>query len=258
MDFYLTTLGVASARPTSNRYPSAHLLTVGGRLFLLDCGEAAQMLLVKNKVSLLKIDNVFISHLHGDHIFGLFGFIYSVDMMGRLAPLHIYAPQGLEEIIGYIQQKFGKLNYEIVFHKVNCTSPTVIMEFKNLSILSFPLNHRVETYGYIFKGEWRNNPRSFAYCSDTAPYSKLSKWLDGVSMLYHEATYMSDNKHLAKVTFHSMASDAAKLARKISAKSLILGHFSSRYKDLNPLLEEAKNIFPNSFLAKEGTKFDVL
>ncbi len=257
MNFSLTTLGTASARPIAGKYPSAHLLSVGGRLFLIDCGEGAQMQLVNLKVSLLKIDNIFISHLHGDHMFGLFGLLYSMDMLNRLAPIHVYGPSNLGNILNELPSHFGQLRFEVVFHPIKCKESVKILEFKQLEIYSFPLNHRVETYGYIFKGLWRNNPRSFAYCSDTAPFSKLSKWLDGTTMLYHEATYASDNKLLAKKTFHSTGADAGRLAAKIGAKSLVLGHFSSRYKELKVILNEAKEFFPNTHLANEGMKFDI-
>lgn len=258
MEFSLTTLGTASARPTIDKYPSAHLLRVGGRLFLIDCGEAAQMQLVRSRVSIIKIDNIFLSHLHGDHVFGLFGLIYTMDMIGRLAPLHIYAPDGLEEVINIIFEKFGTINYELALHTIKATEPTNILNFKQLDIFAFPLQHRVETYGFLFKGYWRNNPRSFAYCSDTAPFKELQDWLQGVSTIYHEATYALDNKLLAKKTNHSTSTDAAKLAKAVGAKQLLLGHFSSRYKSLSPLLEEAKKIFPSTIIAKDCTTYDIL
>ena len=257
MNFSLTTLGTASARPIADKYPSAHLLSVGGRLFLIDCGEGAQMQLVRLKVSLLKIDNIFISHLHGDHMFGLFGLLYSMDMLNRLAPVHVYGPEDLGNILNALAPHFGQLRFEVVFHPVKCKEPVKILEFKQLEIYAFPLDHRVETYGYMFKGLWRNNPRSFAYCSDTAPFAKLAKWLKGVTMLYHEATYASDNKLLAKKTHHSTGADAGKLAAKIGAKKLVLGHYSSRYKELQVILNEAKEYFKNTYLGSEGMKFDI-
>ena len=257
MNFTFTTLGTASARPMANQFPSAHLVTVGGRLFLIDCGEGVQIQLIRSKVSIIKIDNIFISHLHGDHVFGLFGLLYTMDMIGRLSPLHIYSPKGIKEVVDAIIERFGIIKYEIVYHTIDCSEPTKILEFNKLEISAFPLNHRIEGYGFIFKGTWRDNPRSLAYCSDTAPCKELERWLQGVSLLYHEATYAQDNKLLAKKTNHSTARDAAKLASKIGAKSLVIGHFSSRYKDLNLLLDEAKEFFESTFLAKEGMIFEV-
>ncbi len=295
------TLGSASARPTSSRFPSAHSLTVGGRLFLIDCGEGCQMQMARFKVPFSRLDNIFISHLHGDHVFGLFGLISTLDMTGRLSPLHIYGPQGLDELLNTISGFFGEVKYEIVLHTVKCSEPTLIAEFKNLEIYSFPLRHRIETYGYLFKekepllnviksavsehkltleeiatlkrGEdvLRDGvtlqckdltykpfePRSFAYCSDTAPFPKLQEWISGTDLIYHEATYASDLRALSRTTAHSTSQDAAKVALASGAKKLVLGHFSSRYRTLDLLLDEAREIFPESYLAEEGMIFDV-
>lgn len=278
---------------------------------MIDCGEGAQLQMVKNKVPFARIDNIFISHLHGDHVFGLWGFIYTLDMMGRLAPLHVYAPKGLDEILNFIQAHFGKLRFEIAFHEVKCAEPEIVCSFRQMDIYAFPLKHRVETYGYLFKekeprlnirkeaieeyglsyreiarlkdGEdvIRENvsagvsggerqvlsckeltykpyeARSFAYCSDTAPFKKLAGWIKGATLLYHEATYASDLKKLAKVTLHSTSEDAASCALEAGAGRLVLGHFSSRYKGLEALLREAQAIFPNTVLAADGINFEI-
>lgn len=306
MEFSLMTLGSASARPTSSRFPSAHSLTVGGRLFLIDCGEGCQMQMARFKVPFSRLDNIFISHLHGDHVFGLFGLISTLDMTGRLSPLHIYAPQGMQSLLDSISTQFGEVKYEVVLHTVKCSEPTLVAEFKNLEIYAFPLRHRIETYGYIFKekepqmnvvksaipeykltleeiGTLKRGedvirktdsgedivlkcedlaykpfePRSFAYCSDTAPFPKLQEWIKGADLVYHEATYASDLRALSRSTAHSTSQDAAKAALAAGAKKLILGHFSSRYRSLDLLLDEAREIFPESYLAEEGTIFDV-
>ncbi len=306
MDFSLTTLGTASARPTSGRFPSAHILTVGGRLFLLDCGEGAQMQIVRNKISIARIDNIFISHLHGDHVFGIYGLLSTLSMMGRTTPLHIYAPAGMESIVNSLRRLFGELMYEVVVHTVRCDGPVVIEEFRQIEILAFPLRHRVETYGYLFRekvpplnvykpaiekfglgleeiarlkegvdvvrvGDDGSEellpcseltykpfiPRSFAYCSDTMPFAELSGWLRGVTMIYHEATYASDLEELAKSNFDSTSRDAARCAAEAGARKLVLGHYSSRYKTLEKILEEAREIFPETDLSKEGMNFDI-
>ena len=301
MEFSLTTLGSASARPTSDRFPSAHSLVVGGRLFLIDCGEGCQMQMARFKVPFSRLDNIFISHLHGDHVFGLFGLISTLDMIGRLSPLHIYAPEGLGEILGNISNSFGEVKYEIVLHTVKCKEPTLVCEFKNLEIYAFALRHRIETYGYLFRekepqlniiksaiAEYKLSleeiaslkrgedvlrdgtllpfkeltykpfePRSFAYCSDTGPFPKLKEWIRGTDLIYHEATYASDLKALSKTTAHSTSEDAAKVALEAGAKTLVVGHFSSRYRSLDLLLDEARKIFPETYLAQEGMKFEV-
>lgn len=295
-------LGTASARPMPHRFPSAHILSVGGRLFLIDCGEGAQLQMAKYKIPFARIDNIFISHLHGDHVFGLWGFLYTLDMLGRRAPLHVYGPKGLKEILDFMQDRFGGLKFELAFCKVECSDLQPICGFNNLDIYAFPLKHRVETYGYLFKEKEPKfnikkeaivayklgieeiarlkegqdvvredgtilsykvltykpfEARSFAYCSDTAPFKRLKEWVKGVTLLYHEATYASDLEAQAKVTLHSTAAAAARCAAAAGAEHLVLGHFSSRYKSLEGHLKEAKAIFENSVLAVDGLTFNL-
>ncbi len=310
MEFSLTTLGTASALPTANRYPSAHVLKVHERLFLIDCGEGTQMQLRRAGIPLSRIDNIFISHIHGDHIFGLFGLLSTLSMLGRVSTLYIYAPENFSEILSFFLKQFGDgISYEIKHTVVKCSEPLKVYESKQLEILAFPLIHRTETYGYQFKEkepklnihkhkispynltlseiaklkdgndiirtinngeleyqevlkceEFTYQPykaRSFAYCSDTAPFKRIFGWLKGTRMIYHEATYSAELQKEAKSTFHSTTIDAANCAREIGAEKLIIGHFSSRYKSLEPLLVEARSIFPETFLAKEGTKFEI-
>ncbi len=315
MEFSLTTLGTASALPTANRYPSAHILTVRERLFLIDCGEGAQMQMRKAGISLGKIDNIFISHLHGDHVFGLFGLLSTFSMMGRLAPLYIHAPYRMESLLAFFKEQFAEgLKYDIVHVPVKCKEPEKILDLNSLEVYAFPLEHRGETYGYLFKEKMpaRNlhkhliepyklslyeiarlkegtdvsrivvdtdengesyeyeqllkaeeftylpyAPRSFAYCSDTAPFKELSEWVKGVDLLYHEGTFGNELKEMASATFHSTASQAAMCAKQAGAEKLVIGHYSSRYKNVEELLEQAKEIFPNTFSAKEGAIFDV-
>ena len=300
------TLGTASALPTANRYPSAHILTVRERLFLIDCGEGAQMQLRKAGVSIARIENIFISHLHGDHIFGLFGLLSTLAMMGRTTPLYIYAPYKMETILKFFKDEFGEgIKYDIVHKPVRCQEPKQILDMKNMEVYAFPLQHRGETYGYLFKEKMpqRNvykhliepyklslyeiarlkegqdvkrilseseqilksdeftylpyQPRSFAYCSDTAPFSELSQWVKGVDLLYHEGTYGNELAEMAKTTFHSTSSDAARCAGKAAVGKLVIGHYSSRYKSIDTLVEEARKIFPETFPAKEGAIFDI-
>ncbi|MEF9986439.1 MAG: ribonuclease Z [Bacteroidales bacterium] len=309
MEFSLTTLGTASALPTANRYPSAHVLTVHERLFLIDCGEGAQMQIRKVGIPFTRIDNIFLSHLHGDHLFGIFGFLSTLAMGGRQAPLYIYAPEAFSKVLAFFMEQFGEgIKYEIVHTKVKTKEPLLIYDSKQVEVYAFPLLHRGETYGYLFKEKspalnvhkhliepynlslyeiarlkegidvkrildeqsgttcmltaqeftyMPYKPRSFAYCSDTAPFKRLYNWIKGVDLLYHEATYGNELKSLAKTTFHSTTADAALCAKEAEAKKLIISHFSSRYKDTNSLLLEAREVFPNTYLAKEGTKFDI-
>lgn len=302
MDFRLHILGTASALPTCSRYPSAHVLSVRGRLFLIDCGEGVQIQLRRCGISILKIDTILISHIHGDHVFGLPGLITTMGMLGRTSPLHIYAPKAVSSVVRFVQSFFGEgIKYDIVLHEVKVSSPQVVFSTKSTEVLAFPLRHRVETYGYLIREKQqmlnvikekiaehsltlkeiaslkrgqdvvrgdkllrvqdltfrRFAPRSYAYCSDTAPFPELADWVRGVSLLFHESTYCSDNAPLAIKTGHSTAADAARCALEAGAGTLILGHLSSRYRDYSGFLREAEEIFPDSRLPKEGDIFDV-
>ncbi len=303
MEFSLTTLGTASALPTAYRYPSAHVVTFRERLFLVDCGEGAQMQMRKAGVPFSKVDNIFLSHLHGDHFFGIFGLLSTFGMMGRLQPLYIYGPDGFRRTLNYFLSEFGDgLKYEIIFNPVKCKEPVTVLDGKKIEVIAFPLHHRMETYGYIFRekmpqrniykhliepynltlreiGCFKNgedviredgtvlpnndftylpySPRQIAYCSDTAPFTKLPEYVKGSDLLYHEATFGSELAPFAKETMHSTAEQAANTALLSGSKKLILGHFSSRYKSPASLLDEARKVFPESYLAEEGMKFEV-
>lgn len=267
MEFSLTTLGTASAKPIVDKYSSAHVFNIRGRQFLVDCGEGTQVQLLRNHISLMKIDNILISHLHGDHIFGIFGVLSTMGLFGRTAPLHIYAPRDFSSIANFFRGHFGEgIKYEIVHHVLSCKEPEKICDTRTVDVYAFPLNHGIETFGFIFREKWpadwqtglpQRNGRSAAYCSDTAPFPQEAEWLQGVDMIYHEATYTEEFREVANARFHSTALQAAELARKVGAKQLILGHFSSRYKDLDVILNEAREAFPQAVLAEENARFQI-
>lgn len=306
MNFDLTTLGVASASPTVSRYPSAHVLNVRGRLFLIDCGEAAQMLLKRNGISPFKIREIFISHLHGDHVFGIFGLLSSMSLKSRGEALRIFAPARFASVLESFVRDFGEeLSFPIEHVVVDASAaqaPVKVFETDFVDVFAFPLQHRVETYGYLFRekcalrnvrkdavsalglsyreivclksGEdvlredgtlLRNEdltylpfrPRSFAYCSDTAPFDELPQWLLGTDLIYHEATFLSEHADIAAKTCHSTAAQAAMSARLAGVSRLVMGHFSARYQDLEPFLAEARAVFPESYLASEGECFSI-
>ena len=266
------------------------------------------MLLYRHGFSILKIDNIFISHLHGDHCFGLFGLLSSMGMKGRTAKVTIHAPASFKGMLDFFLHHFegDAIKYEIV-HNVLDSSLSKgelqkIFESRNIEAFSFQLNHRVPTFGFLFREKLpplnvrkeliqpygltlkeiailkrgddvvRENgaiiaakdltyipfkPRSFAYCSDTAPFDELPKIIEGVDLLYHEATFGTELKQMAKTTYHSTAEDAAMVAKSAQVKTLVIGHFSSRYSTVENLRDEAAKIFQNTFLATRGTQFDV-
>lgn len=265
MEFSLTTLGTASARPIVDKYSSVHVLNARGRLFLIDCCEGAQQQLVRHHLSMMKMDHIFISHLHGDHVFGIFGLLSTMALLGRRTPLHIFAPRDFSSILNFFMGHFGEgIKYEIEHHPLTFHDKRLVCETKTADVYAFPLNHCIETYGFLFLEKWQEHPlaprrycRSVAYCSDTAPFDGLADNIKGVDILYHEATYTKEMQTLSNERFHSTAEQAAAVAAEAGAGELVIGHFSSRYKDLNVFLEEARPVFPATFLAEEGKKFEI-
>ena len=307
MNFTVKILGTASALPTTQRNPSAQIVDVRGRLFMIDCGEGAQIQLRKAKVSFLNIEHICLSHIHGDHIFGIFGLLSTMGLLARKAPLNIFAPTGFAPILEFFKTQFGEgLLFDIHFHPLEMTSPEVVYENRTTELLAFPLNHRVETFGFIIRekmpqrnvhkeaiskynltledigtlkrgedvvresgdGEtlvirnedvtyYRYLPRSYAYCSDTAPFAELADWIRGVDLLYHEATFPEEMTEMAEKTFHSTTIQAATVAKDAGVKRLIVGHYSSRFPSVDFYLDQIKNIFLESLLAHDGDEIEV-
>ncbi len=297
-------LGCHSATPRSLVFPSSQVLEIDNELILIDAGEGMQIQLRKYKHKFNKIKHIFISHLHGDHFFGLVGFLSTLRLLGREKELHIYAPVGLKEIID-LQFKITQtdINYPLHFHELSAGVPERILETEKFTVDTIPLKHRIYTNGYLFKqkeklrklnieeikkhpeietwayhnlkkgkdfvkenGEIIPNdiltlppekPKSYAYCSDTLYTPDIVPLIKEVDLLYHEATFLDSEKELAKKTMHSTAKQAAEIAKQANVKKLVLGHFSSRYKDENQFKEEAKEIFPQVDIAQEGKVFEI-
>lgn len=295
MKFELTILGTNSAVPAHGRHLSAQVLAIDNELFLIDCGEGTQMRMDGCNIKKHKINHIFISHLHGDHIFGLIGLIMTYGLSGRTTPLNIYSPEGLQSIIAI--QLEGALNYPLHFHHTNPKESTLLFENNKIKVYTIPLVHRIPCHGFLFVEKERlpnirkekiheykipyqeiskikagadflafDNkriphaeltippplPRIFAYCSDTMYSEAIIPLIQGADLLYHEATFMHDLLVQAEKTMHSTARQAALIARKAGVKELLLGHFSSRYVDLMPLLEEARTVFSKTNIAIEG------
>ena len=303
MNFTLKVLGTASALPTTERYPSAQVLDVRGRLFMIDCGEGAQIQLRKAGVSFLKIEHICLSHIHGDHLFGLFGLLSTMGMLGRSSDLDIYAPASFRPILDFFLSSFGEgIKFGINFVPLEMKESEVVYENRTVELLAFPLNHRVDTYGFMIREKLppynvhkeaisrydltlteigtlkrgedvfrpdgsviRNDeaayipyaPRSYAYCSDTAPFPELSQWIRGVDLLYHEATFPAEMSEMAEKTFHSTTLQAAQTALDAGAKRLLVGHYSSRFPSVDFYLDELKTVFPNAELAHDLDEFEI-
>lgn len=303
MQFDVTILGSNGAIPAYDRHPTAQIVNHNGRLFLVDCGEATQLQMSKYNVRRGRLDHIFISHLHGDHFFGLIGLITSFNLNRREQPLHIYAPPGLQDILNIqFQHTHIQLRFEIIFHPILADKPVVIYDDRELTVETIILKHRLPTTGFLFRekvglrkilaekiteydipvdkitdikhgadlhldnGSIIPNaqlthdppePRSYAYCSDTVYTLEFIDQIKGVSMLYHEATFLDEHKDRATETYHSTARQAAMVAKEAEVAKLLIGHFSARYEQLDMLLAQAKHVFENTSLAKEGECFSI-
>ena len=303
MTFEITILGSSSATPIYSRHPTAQVLNINERLFLIDCGEGTLIQMNRFRIKFHRINHIFISHLHGDHYLGLMGLLSTMHLQGRTEPIHLYAPKDLQEIID-IQLRYSEtiLRYEIIFHPVNPESSKLIFEDEDIEVRTIVLNHRIPCTGFLFSekpkqrklkkeklieysipvtayhdlkhgedyisedGKVISNtevttdprlPRSYAFCSDTLYNEQIIPLIKGIDLLYHEATFMNDKIERAAETFHTTAEQAATIASKAKVKRLLIGHFSARYKNLYPLLEEAKEVFKNTTLALEGDRFTI-
>ncbi|QNJ98866.1 ribonuclease Z [Constantimarinum furrinae] len=297
----LTILGCHSATPRWHAHPTAQVLEVQGHLFLIDCGEGTQVQLRRFKLKFSRIKHIFISHLHGDHFYGLIGLISTFRLLGREADMHIYGPEGIKEAIT-LQLKLGKswTNFNLFFHELSSNEPQLIFEDSKVSVTTIPLNHRVYTNGFLIQekpGERKLNidaavkakvdksyfqklkqgfnvenrdgteiensqvtldpdpPRSYAYCSDTVYAPQIIPQIKHVTALYHESTFLKMHQHLCEPTKHSTAAEAASIAKQAEVGTLILGHYSGRYGDLELFRSEAQEIFTAVELAEDGKEF---
>jgi ribonuclease Z len=264
MKFSLTILGSSSAVPTANRNTTAHVLNVHERFFLIDCGEGTQIQFRKFRIRFGRVHQIFISHLHSDHVLGLFGYLATQSLIGRKKELEIFGPPELERFVRNHFSLFPEsLVLPVKFYPLNKSEMAKVFEDKAVEVFSFPVKHRIDTWGFLFKEKFngRNDlirpPRTFAYCTDTLFEPSLATIFAGCDLLYHEATYAHKDIARAISTFHSTSCQAAEMAKLAGAKKLVIGHFSARYKDTSPLLSEAREIFPETIEAIDGLTIDI-
>lgn len=295
MSAFLTILGYNSAIPTVKSAPTAQFLEMEERHFLIDCGEGTQVQLRKAKVKFSRINHIFISHLHGDHVFGLPGLISSFRLLGRETPLNVYGPKGIKEMMETIFKITETYQgFEVIFHELESKNSEKIFEDNRVEVFTIPLDHRIYCNGYLFREKPKDKnlnmkeiskypeieicdyhnlkkgkdfvlsdgyvlkneiltteptkPISYAFCSDTRYLENIVPIIKNVDVLYHEATFLHELKEMANYTGHTTALEAAKIALKANAQKLILGHFSNRYNDYQVFLNEACEIFPETYL----------
>ncbi len=297
----LTILGCHSATPRAKAHPTSQVLDIRGELMLIDCGEGTQVRLRGHKIKFSRINHIFISHLHGDHYFGLIGLLSTFSLLSRKAELHIYAPQGLKEIINLqLKLSHAYTSFPLVFHQLDSQQPELIFENEKLTVETIPLDHRIYTNGFLFRAKPKDRklliekveqlnidkayyksivkgkdvetkdgqliknedlteppelPPSYAFCSDTAFKPEIVPQIQGVTWLYHESTFLEDHEHLCIKTKHSTAKQAGIIAQKAKVKKLILGHFSTRYKQLSLFEKEALEVFDQVENAETGKIF---
>ena len=298
----LTILGCYAATPRTITNPTSQVLEIRNRLFLIDCGEGTQVQLRKNKVKFSAINHIFISHLHGDHCYGLIGLVSTFMLLNRKNDLHIYGPKGIKELI-LTQLKLSEAytSYSLFFHELTSKISEVIFEDDKVIVKTIPLKHRVYTNGYHFQEKIRErklnitavqqhnietcyyqnikngkditldngeiianeslsfdpiDPKSYAFCSDTIYDESIIENIKNVDILYHESTFLDSEAHLSEKTMHCTAKQAAEIALKANAKQLILGHYSTRYENIEMFKTEAETIFENVLLANDGKTFE--
>lgn len=303
MALSVTVLGCNSAKPAYGRHPSAQVLNINERLYLIDCGEGTQVRMEQYKIRRGKINHIFITHLHGDHFLGLLGLLDTYDLSGRTDPMHLFGPPDLIRLIDMHKEiSTSSFGFPLIFHPLYADKLRTIWKDDQITVQSFPLIHRVACTGFVFRAKAKDRkmrpekiaaynipypqiraikkgadfvtesgstipnsdltadplpPSSYAYCSDTAFTKSIIPYVHQVDILYHETTYLNNLAQLARERGHATPQQAALIARKAKVKKLMIGHFSSRYKDLQPFLEEAQAVFPNTVLAKEGGVFSL-
>jgi len=299
----ITILGCYAATPRSFTNPTSQVLEIKNHLFLIDCGEGTQVQLRRNKIKFSKIKHIFISHLHGDHFYGLVGLVSTFRLLNRENELHIYGPKGIKEIIT-LQLKLANswTNFPLIFHELTSKEPELLFEDAQVSVSTLPLKHRVYTNGFLFKekegdrrllidkaeeynidftlfkslkkgkdvvsedGKLIPNrlvtkdpipPKSYAFCSDTVFDMDLVPMIKNTTALYHESTFLEDQLELAFPTKHSTAKQAATIAKAANVERLILGHYSTRYQNIEMFRTEASEIFSEIILADDGKEIIV-
>lgn len=290
-------LGCGSALPTTRHCPSSQVVNLRDKLFMIDCGEGTQLQLRRCRLKFSRLNHVFISHLHGDHCFGLPGLISTFNLLGRTAELHVYSPHGLEELMApWLDFFCRQMTYRVIFHEFGTREAALVYEDRSMTVTTIPLKHRMPCCGFLFAEKPRPNhivremvdfyqvplyelnrikngadyvtpegevipnsrlttpaepPRRYAYCSDTLPLDSVARQVRGVDLLFHEATFADEGAVRAKETWHTTASQAARVAREAEVGRLLIGHFSARYEDEADLLREASALFPDTLLARE-------
>ena len=302
MNAKLSIIGSGSALPTKSNFPTSQLLELRNKQFLIDCGEGTQIRMRQMGLKNSHLGHIFISHLHGDHCFGLMGLISTFGMLNHTSDIQIHAHPDLEKLMQPQLKYFCEgLPFQVLFQPFNPSVNEIIYEDRTIQVSSIPLKHRVPCSGFLFEEKtgdrhiirdmidfykvpvWKigkikqgedftteedeiipndlltlppTPPIRYAYCSDTAYSEKIIPIIEGVDLLYHEATFMEDELYRARATQHSTARQAAEIAKKANVKRLIIGHYSARYNHKTALLNEARQVFERTELGEDMTSYE--
>lgn len=303
MEFNVLVLGSGAATPTYTRHCSSQLVSICGSRILIDCGEYTQNQLRKYHQKIQGVKMILISHLHGDHFFGLPGLLSTMHLLGRTEPITVFAPRGAREAIELLFSVSGtELRFPVDFKELDCTEPTIVFQERFYHITAFPMRHSLPCFGFLITEETpllnlrplarlhydmsnedcvrakegedlilddgtvvpnseltlpRRKARSYAYCCDTAFDETLAPIVQGVDLLCMESTFDEAFKAMAEERCHCTASQAATIAQQAGVRRLMLTHFSARYRDVEPLLVEARAVFQDTIAAEDGKVYDV-
>ncbi|MBP5735487.1 MAG: ribonuclease Z [Candidatus Methanomethylophilaceae archaeon] len=289
-------LGTGAGVPSRQRATSCVAVRNGSDIFLFDCGEGSQRQMMISPFSFMKIRAIFITHLHGDHVFGLPGLLQTMSLSGRKDPVKVYGPKGIANCVEtFMSVTEGDTVYPL---EVEELAGGESFEIGNSLISTYPTVHGIPSVGYVIKekdhpgkldrekalslgiadgpdmARLKNGETvkgvspeqvigepvkgvSISYTGDTMPCDSVIEGSAGVTVLVHESTYMSDAEDLAKEHFHSTAAQAAEAAKACGASHLILTHLSHRYRNPTPVENEARKIFPSSYAAADLQLYEV-
>lgn len=265
MNMYLTILGSGAALPTGRRRCAAQLLNIGGFKMLLDCAEGTQDRIRQNHIKLQSISTIVVSHLHGDHFFGLAGLLSTMHLCGRTEPMTVVAPLGAREVIETTFRLTGNhIDYPLEWVEMDFTEGEQrVFENRRCTVDAFPIVHSVPTYGFRIATQPHPQPDgsealiTYAYCCDTIYTEDIVPHVAGADLLCLECTFANELAELAQQRFHLTAGQAGQLARKAGVKQLLLSHISARYKEPETLLQQATKEFENSLLAADGMRIEL-
>lgn len=271
MNMFVTILGSGAALPTSNRRCSAQVLNIRGFKLLVDCAEGTQDRIRYCHIRLQGISTVVISHLHGDHFFGLPGLLSTMHLCGRTEPITVIAPRGAREVVETTFALTGNhIDYPVEWVEMDFdTGCRRVLENRYCTIDAFPIVHSVPTFGFRIAEVPRSqssenhplatahSPLVYAYCCDTAYNEDLLPHISGADLLCLESTFADELSELAMQRQHLTAGQAGRLARLAGVRQLLLTHISARYKEPEIILQQASAEFGNTILAADGMRIEI-